>query len=264
MTEHPKAPVRAVFFDIDGTLISYRTHTMPPSTLRALQALHDKGIKVVLASGRPLFLMASILELFPFDAIAALNGQVCYVDGQVIRKQTFDREDMRRLAAHAEECGYPCLIMEENSSFLTGVNDAVREHYRIIDEDMTQLGETAWITERDVYQFVVYADARDETALVEMLSGAEAIRAAPMCLDFIPSTGGKPMGMQAIADHFGIPMEATMAFGDGMNDTSMLQAAGIGVAMGNAEDAVKDAADYVTGDVDEDGVWDALRRLAVI
>ena len=64
--------------------------------------------------------------------------------------------------------------------------------------------------------------------------------------------------------HFGIPASDTMAFGDGGNDIEMLRFAGVGVAMGNAGEEVRLAADYVTDDVDHDGIQNALRRFGVI
>ena len=70
--------------------------------------------------------------------------------------------------------------------------------------------------------------------------------------------------MDEIAHRFGFSLSDTMSFGDGGNDISMLQAAGVGVAMGNANDAVKEIADYVTSTVDDNGIANALRHYGVI
>lgn len=86
----------------------------------------------------------------------------------------------------------------------------------------------------------------------------------PHFLDVIPTTGGKDKGMDALLDHFGIPLEYSMAFGDGENDLSMLLHAGIGVAMGSASDLVKSQADYTTGSVDEEGVVTALEHFGLL
>ena len=72
------------------------------------------------------------------------------------------------------------------------------------------------------------------------------------------------VGIDKIIEHYGISLHETMAFGDGGNDMAMLRHAGIGVAMGNAGDEVKEAADYVTDSVDDDGVMNALRHFDVI
>ena len=70
--------------------------------------------------------------------------------------------------------------------------------------------------------------------------------------------------MKTVARHFGFPIESTRAFGDGGNDVRMLQVAGIGVAMGNANDSIKAVADYVTASVDDDGVKKALEYWHVL
>lgn len=86
----------------------------------------------------------------------------------------------------------------------------------------------------------------------------EATRWNPLFSDVVPKGSSKQVGLDKVLDYFGIPLEESMAFGDGGNDILMLKHAGIGVAMGNAEDDVKQAADYVTDSVDEDGVEKGL------
>uniref|UniRef100_A0AAU6WKR8 HAD hydrolase family protein n=2 Tax=Chryseobacterium TaxID=59732 RepID=A0AAU6WKR8_9FLAO len=74
----------------------------------------------------------------------------------------------------------------------------------------------------------------------------------------------KQLGIENFCKHFGIDTADTMAFGDGGNDISMLKFVKIGVAMGNANDAVKEIADFVTGDVDDDGIEKALLRFGLL
>ena len=82
--------------------------------------------------------------------------------------------------------------------------------------------------------------------------------------DIVPSNSSKPAGIRAALEHYGLRQEETIAFGDGGNDIPIIEYAGIGVAMGNATDDVKAAADYVTDTVDEDGVVTALQRFGVL
>ena len=82
--------------------------------------------------------------------------------------------------------------------------------------------------------------------------------------DVIPAIGGKAAGIQYILQHFGISQNEIMAFGDGNNDIDMLRYANVGVAMGNAGSEVKRQADYVTADVDNDGIWRALKHYEVL
>ena len=82
--------------------------------------------------------------------------------------------------------------------------------------------------------------------------------------DIVPKSSSKPKGVQATLDHFGISGAETIAFGDGGNDATMLEYCTLGVAMGNGTDEAKAAADYVTADIDDDGIAKALRHFGLI
>ena len=104
----------------------------------------------------------------------------------------------------------------------------------------------------------------EEEGFLSHLPGCKAARWNPYFTDIVPADGGKPVGLQKTLERWGIRQEESMAFGDGGNDIDMLRYAGVGVAMGNASDDVKLAADYVTADVDDDGVRRALEHYGVI
>lgn len=96
------------------------------------------------------------------------------------------------------------------------------------------------------------------------MPNSKAARWTTHFTDVIPKDGGKNTGIDAIISHFGIKLEETMAFGDGGNDIDMLKHAGIGVAMENAGDNVKEIADYITTSVDDDGITHALKHFNVL
>ena len=99
---------------------------------------------------------------------------------------------------------------------------------------------------------------------MSVLPNCEATRWNPLFADVVPKGSSKAIGIDKIIEHYGFSLDETMAFGDGGNDMEMLKHVGIGVAMGNAGDEVKDVADYVTDSVDDDGVWNALVHFGVI
>ena len=94
-----------------------------------------------------------------------------------------------------------------------------------------------------------------------MCRNVRGVRWHPDFTDLIPADGGKPEGMKRFMRHYGWTREQTIAFGDGGNDADMLAFAGIGVAMGNAVDALKKVADYVTAPIGEDGIYKACEHL---
>lgn len=88
--------VKAIFFDIDGTLVSFKNHQIPKSTFDALYKLKEKGIKLFIATGRGKDGL-DVLNDFPFDGYITLNGQYCYTNNQIIYSNTIKKEDLQAL-----------------------------------------------------------------------------------------------------------------------------------------------------------------------
>lgn len=115
-----------------------------------------------------------------------------------------------------------------------------------------------------IYQISPYIDTATEAELVSLCHAVRGVRWHPDFVDLIPADGGKNRGMERMLHHYGLTRSQSIAFGDGGNDIDMLRYAGIGVAMGNATDETKQAADYVTGSVDDGGIAQALRHFGVL
>ena len=115
-----------------------------------------------------------------------------------------------------------------------------------------------------IYQLNVFVTEEEEVAFLEYMPNSKSARWTSAFTDVIPSDGGKDKGIDAIANHLDIKVEEIMAFGDGGNDIDMLKHVGVGVAMGNARDDVKEIADFVTADVDDDGITYALKHFGVL
>ena len=109
-----------------------------------------------------------------------------------------------------------------------------------------------------------FFDTDQEAEVARLLRHSESTRWCEYFSDVISADADKGRGMEIIAGHVGIALDECMAFGDGGNDISILKKAGTGVAMGNAGDEVKAAADYVTEHIDNEGVAKALRHFGVI
>ena len=115
-----------------------------------------------------------------------------------------------------------------------------------------------------VYQLNVFVSEEEEGDFMQLMPNSKTARWTSHFTDIIPKDGGKNKGIDAIINHFGIKLEETMAFGDGGNDIDMLKHAGIGIAMENARDDVKEIADFITTSVDDDGVTNALKHYNVL
>ena len=262
--------VKAVFFDVDGTLLSHETHCVPDSTLRALEALREKGILTFLATGRHISMLEEILPMdkLRFDGIISLNGQYCCNDEGVIYHCPMPQKDIAALLDFLKEEPHPCILIEEDQMYINFHNGLVEKVQAAIRAKMPILGDMDRGYTEPVYQALLYISDEDFDQLPPMpgirfsrwrlgspdLSGA----------DLYPASGGKAIGIAKVLEHYGIEKSETMAFGDGQNDVDMFGAVGIAVCMGNGCEEAKNAAAYITDAVDADGIWNALEHFGVI
>lgn len=256
--------IKAIFFDVDGTLVSFRTHMVSPTVLKALHALRAKGIKLFLATGRQKTMIRHLQELFPFDGYVTLSGQYCFVGEQVLRSCPMSPQAVEAMVEAVRANTFSTIFLEGEEIYLNCVNDMTSQFMEELSLPMPPIRPAEYALGREIYQAVTFLDQEHEHLLLDQAPQLKTTRWHPNFLDVIPDTGGKDLGLDAILDHFGIPLAQSMAFGDGENDLSMLMHAGIGVAMGTASHGVKAQADYTTASVDEDGVVLALRHFGLL
>ena len=245
--------IKALFFDIDGTLVSFNTHEIPSSTLAAIAEAKAKGIKIFIATGRPKAIINNLTALQErelIDGYITMNGGYCFVGDEVIYKHSIPVQDVKALAALSDERNFPCIFVAEHTVAVCNTNKLVNEIFHdFLHVDILPIQTTAEATQPEIFQMTPFITTEEEkTAFTDIV--AKGIR--------------KQKGIDEIIRHFGIGQEETMAFGDGGNDISMLRHAAIGVAMGNANDDVKETADYITTSVDEDGIQKALKHFGII
>ena len=256
--------IKAIFFDVDGTLVSFRTHRVSPVDLSALHRLRERGIKLFLATGRHPAMISDICALFPVDGCMTLSGQLCTAGGQTVHRAPMEPRAVEELVSAALDGAFSCIFLEEKEIYLNCVNDLTRRFMGDLNLDMPPVQDPRRALGKELYQAVTFLTRDNEHLLLSRAPHLKTTRWHPEFLDVIPTTGGKDRGMDALLAHFGIPLEQSMAFGDGENDLSMLLHAGEGVAMGSASDDVKARADYVTGTVEEDGILTALEHYGLL
>jgi len=255
--------VKVAFFDVDGTLLSHKSKSVPENTRRALNLLQAKGIKCVVATGRHLTEMEKLpVDGLAFDGYITLNGQLCLdADKKMLCGTPISGEMAENLVALFQKNRFPILLIEEKSLYLNYVDDRVKQVQAMISSDIPRLGQYEGGT---LYQAAIYIGDESMAELAAALPDCEITRWNAGGVDVIAKGGSKVTGLCHYLEENGIAREECIAFGDGENDMGMLQYAGIGVAMGNAEDCVKEVADYVTDGVDEDGILNALKHFGVI
>ena len=126
--------IKAIFFDIDGTLASFKTHQIPDSTFYTLNKLKDNGIKLFIATGRGKDGL-DILQGFPFDGYITLNGQYCFTNDELIYENTIDSQDIQALLEYLKEKPFPCGFTEEHTKYFNMRNHLVDEIHAITHND---------------------------------------------------------------------------------------------------------------------------------
>lgn len=260
--------IRAAIFDVDGTLVPYGG-TILSDRLRAdLLELRRRGVLLFLATGRGKHDLdnTGMLRDVPFDAYLTFTGLRCYDHDGVYRNVTIAREDLengcRVLREHPE---LVAAIETDEGNFLNQVNERVEELFsRDIHTPIYPVAPPERFLEGNVYQFVVIIPRGEEKLFLSVMPHCTYARWHPQAIDIIPKGDGKADGIRATLERYGLRREEVIAFGDGENDISMLKLAGLGVAMGSAEESVRAAADYVTASVGEEGVSAALRRFGLL
>ena len=254
--------IRAAFFDIDGTLLSFKTHRVSQGTIEAFKALKENGILTFICSGRAKVLVPSMP--LHFDGMITVNGGYCQVGGEVIYKNPLNHDDAHTWMEYADRHNYVSMAFTEHEMFTNHIDELARQLRDQLEFEMPKLRPNSELVGEDVYQFIAMIPASKDAEVLAMLPHSRLPRWHPAFSDLIPSDSSKAIGMEKILSHYGIHRDECVAFGDGANDIEMLEYAGIGVAMGNASDLVKEHADHVTTDVDSEGIETALQELNVI
>lgn len=259
--------IKAAFFDLDGTLVPYGEPGMTARLREDLFALRRRGIRTILATGRGRHDLENIGMLgdVEFDSYITYNGCCCYDGDGIYRSVPISQSDLKAACAVLREHPEIVAIVEgENGNFFNRMNDEILELYRMVTPEAYPVRSPDAAIGEAVYQVVPFVERGGEAQFLSVMPGCTATRWSEFAIDVIPKGDGKADGIRAALERYGLRAEETIAFGDGENDIPMLKLAGIGVAMGNAGQVVKDAADHVTASVREDGVSVALRQFGLL
>ena len=257
----------ALFFDIDGTLVSFNTHEIPPSTILALTQAKANGSRVYIATGRPPIIITNLGAIeHLIDGYITTNGALCYVGDKLVACQPISMDDVMTCINDSKEKGYSLIVVGRKDVAVLDPKGDVDRIFRqmLAVKNLDKASPLEVVLQQDILQLTPFFPSAYEPELMARMPKCVSGRWHPEFTDITANGADKGKGILAIAKHEGFNPNHTIAFGDGGNDTSMILQAGIGVAMGNAIDELKQQADYVTTTVDDDGILNALRHLKVI
>ena len=257
----------AMFFDIDGTLVSFKTHKIPASTIAALTEAKENGHKVFIATGRPPLIITNLGDIeHLIDGYITTNGALCYVGDEIVCCKSIPHESARVLVDDAIAKQYSLIVVGEKDVAVLDPDGEVDRIFRqeIAVDNLDCEKPLEVVMQQRIMQLTPFFPESYEREMMARIPECTSGRWHPAFTDITAKGADKGAGIMALAAHLGFDPQYTIAFGDGGNDTSMIKAAGIGVAMGNALESLKAKADYTTTSVDEDGVMNALRHFGII
>lgn len=256
---------RVLVLDIDGTLTNSKKE-ITDATKRALRQAQERGVKVVLASGRPtpgIVPLADELELGRFGGfILSFNGAVVtnYQTKEVVFETTLPLSEIPSLYKSSQEYGVSIVTYKDDAIITENVdNEYVSIEARINKMPVVEVDDFVKTVTKPVTKCLMVGDgdymAQVEKQVNELFGDRlNVYRSEPFFLEIMPRNVDKAYSLGKLLEHLGMTKEEMVACGDGFNDLSMIKYAGLGVAMGNAQPVVKESADYITLTNDEDGV----------
>ena len=259
--------IKALFFDIDGTLVSFQTHRIPQSTVEALEEAKRKGVKVYISTGRPKMIITNLGQIeHLIDGYITTNGARCFIGEHTVCQHPISSSDVDKVIVASTRDGYPVNVVGEKHLAILNLTPLVEEIFvkGLGVDNLDFQSDMDNLAGEEILQLTPFCNVEQEKALLPTLDNCTSGRWHPAFTDITAGDADKGKGLHAMADYLGLDIRETMAFGDGGNDISIIREAGIGVAMGNAGEEVKEIADYVTSSVDDEGVKNALLYFGVI
>lgn len=277
--------IKAVFFDIDGTLLNDRKNVQK-STIKAIRNLKDQGILVGLATGRGPSFVQPFLENLGLDFAVTYNGQYIYSRSEIIYTNQLSKTTVycliRYAGARRREISLGTAsgllgsgIIGLGTSRLGQIVSSLvpRKWAKAIERSFKHfirrikpqnIDSLMIILREPIYQVVLVATEGESERIQKQFPRVKLTRSSPYSMDVISEEQSKVKGIERVGQRYGFDLSEVIAFGDSDNDIEMLSQVGIGVAMGNASQQVKENARYTTADNNDDGISKALAHYGLI
>jgi HAD superfamily hydrolase (TIGR01484 family) len=238
--------IKLIVLDIDGTLLN-NAHELTPRTETALKAAMEKGIQIVLATGKTVASARDLVKRLNLTTpgVYVQGTSVHDAGGNVTHQQTLSADVARQLITFAEDRGFTVAIYSGSRVImrrLTGLEKTLTEHHEPEPEAAGALQNI--LDETPVNKLIVFNRGEGH-------------------LEILPAGASKGAGVKSVLRDLKVPTEQVMAVGDGDNDIEMLQLVGVGVAVENATPKLKEVAKHVVASNDADGVAEAIERFVL-
>ena len=277
--------VKAVFFDIDGTLVNDRKSVLK-STKEAIKIVKEQGVLVGVATGRGPFFVKDLMNDLDLDFAVTYNGQYIFNKDRVLFASPIDKRSLRQIISYAKanqkeiamgtrQAVVGSRIMSFGLSPLSQLASRFVPKFltrtisnsfnRMVSKAVPQKEEDLLdLINQPVYQVLMLMTPEESNQAATELDHLKFTRSNPFAADIINQGNSKLEGIRRVGKEYGFDLNQVMAFGDSDNDLEMLAGVGMSVAMGNGSSSVKEVAKHITTSNQEGGIHKALEYFGVL
>jgi len=277
--------VKAVFFDIDGTLVNDRKSVLK-STKDAIRIVKDQGVLVGVATGRGPFFVKDLMEDLDLDFAVTYNGQYIFNKDRVLFTSPLSKSHLRQLITYAKKEGKEIALGTKDamlgskimsfglgsfsqrvSRFVPSMLTRTVSHSfnRMVSKIVPQKEEDLLhLMNQPIYQVLMLMTPEESEKAAADFKDLKLTRSNPFAADVINQGNSKLEGIRRVGKEYGFDLNQVMAFGDSDNDLEMLAGVGMSVAMGNGSSSVKEVAKHITTSNQQDGIHKALEHFGVL
>lgn len=237
--------IQMIVTDLDRTLLR-SDRTISDYTVDVLKRCRERGVRVAFATARRRKRVTDFIETVRVDAVISVNGAVVYVDDEPVIEHVISEETKLEFIRDLHDAGIKLAAESPDAVYSNrhepGYDRIIWDFTEAVPVPINRIS-----IRHDNHEQVLSLAGKYDDLRVYSVTG-ETI------FDIDPAAAGKYRGVERLAEHFDIPMSEIIAFGDDFNDVEMLEYAGIGVAVANACEEARQAADYICQSNDEDGM----------
>jgi len=254
---------KLICFDVDGTLRNTTDHTVSPSTIKALRLLKENGHIIVVNTGRSheSFKATGIAEMADWDGYIFNNGQLLLDENEeLLQRHLFKPETVLETIRIADSLGMPVNLKMKHRIMTKEPNEYVYSTQRYFSNTIPEVG--VYDVNDHVYAMILYGPKGYDYAPYKNVKN---LYVAPGMDCYADATiEGITKGTGALTFAWRNDLTGYVAFGDSQNDLEMFKCSDYCICMGNGDPVTKEAADYITDDVDHGGIYNACVALGYI
>lgn len=252
---------RLLAVDIDGTLLNNKRE-ITAKTKKAIHEAIEKGIIFTISSGRPIQGVEMITKQLEVDIpVITYNGAMVITgtSKNVIYSCSMREEDVLLIERLGRERNTTMTIWSDNQLFVNRMDERAAKYSQLSGTQPKLYSDVRELLGKGINKLLWYDEVERINAFEKEMhdrvgTSVNFHTSQPFFLEFVDVNASKAIALEKLGEHFGIKREEMIAIGDGFNDLSMIEYAGLGVAMENAPEEIKRLADYVTLSNENDGV----------